>query len=288
MDTLNSKTEGAEGSAPRSLQPPDAEPVTQKSGQTATHAVLFTPELLCNIINKLPLKEIITTTGVCHFWRNAVAADQHIQRALFLAPEEVRRGLFFLINDSWWDEFLSEVKSGDAIKDVTKMNACSIIGQVHPYLARICNTWFDMRGSTDSASTIGPAPNFNHPDGSWRRMFITQPPCKFVGAMADAADRTDMERFNIRYRDDDGVRLGGLYDAIVSAWSTDLFKRFRIVAWIPRYSKQGTEIEESTLEIDIKDGTGYWPEEVSWTDPIWISYMAECRNKRVSKQEMEL
>lgn len=94
--------------------------------------MLFTPELLCNIISQLPLADITTTTGVCHFWRNAVAVDQHIQRALFLEPEEVRRGLLFLSNDSWWDEFLSEVKSGDAIEDIVELNACHIIGRVHP------------------------------------------------------------------------------------------------------------------------------------------------------------
>lgn len=286
MDTLNSKTEVAESSAPRSLQPSHAGLVIRESGPTATHAVLFTPELLCNIISQLPLADIVANTGVCHFWRNAVAADQHIQRALFFEPEEVRRGLFFRINDSWWDNFLSKVKSGDAIKDVTNMQACNIIGRVHPYLKRISNTWFEMRGSTENDPTranIGKAPHFTHPDGSWRRMFITQPPCKFVMIMAETLYRTDTEQIVIRYRDDDGVRLGGLYDAMVSGWSTDLRKDFHIMAWMPGYSKQGTKINESVLGIDIKDGTAYWPEEAALSD-LWIDYMADLGNKHVSKK----
>lgn len=281
MDTLNSKTEVAEGSAPCSLQGSRPDSFTRESGQTATHSVLFTPELLCNIITQLPLPDIVATTGVCHFWRNATAADPQVQKALFFEPEEVRRGLFFLANNSWWDEFLSEVKSGDAIEDVTGMNACHIIGKVHPYLKRICNTWFDMRGSTENEptrATIGAAPRFTYPDGSWRRMFITQPPCNFVMIMAETMDPTDREKLMIRYRGDDGVRLGRLYDEMVSGWSTDLRKKFHIMAWIPGYCKQGTEIEESTLEIDIKDGTGYWPNEGAWTNPEWIKYVADLRS----------
>lgn len=268
MNALDSKIEGAEGSAPSPLPPTDLEPVTRKPGQTATHAVLFTPELLCNIISQLPLADIVTTTGVCHFWRNAVAADPQVQKALFLKPEEVRRGQFFLSNDSQLDEFLSEVKSGDAIKDVTKMDACHIIGRVHPYLAKICNTWFLMRGSVENMDTIATAPNFNHPDGSWRRMFITQPPCQTVMIMVETEDNEEKWVNNFRYRDIDGVRLGGLYDRMRRSMTTIHAEEFHIMAWILGYSKQGTENYDTTMDIDIKDGTAYWPEEAAFEDLV--------------------
>jgi hypothetical protein len=101
--------------------------------------------------------------------------------------------------------------------------------------------------------------------------------------MAETLYRTDTEQIVIRYRDDDGVRLGGLYDAMVSGWSTDLRKDFHIMAWMPGYSKQGTKINESVLGIDIKDGTAYWPEEAALSD-LWIDYMADLGNKHVSKK----
>ena len=144
-----------------------------------------------------------------------------------------------------------------------------------------------MRGSVENVDTTGTAPHFNHPDGSWRRMFITQPPCKCVRVSAETADRTDTDRFIVRYRDDDGVRLGGLYDAMVSGWSKDSFKKFDAMAWIPGYSKQGTEIEETTMEIDIKHGTAYWPEEAAFKDPVWIRYMADLKIRHFPERDFE-
>lgn len=159
------------------------------------------------------------------------------------------------------------------------MNACHIIGKVDPYLARICKTWFDMRGSITSASTIGPAPDFNHPDGSRRRMFTTQPPCKFVGVIAQIVDHTDTGRFEVRYHDHDGVRLGGLYDPIVSAWSTDSYHGLD-----PREQQARHRDRRMDTGIDIKDGTAYWPEEAALKDTAWIKYMADFRNKHFSNQ----
>jgi hypothetical protein len=93
MDPTTSETRVTEGCA--SLFPPSSnqEPITRKPGQSAAHAVLSTPELLCNVIVQLPLEDIVTTTGVCHFWRIAAAAEPDIQKALFLTPEKVSRKL---------------------------------------------------------------------------------------------------------------------------------------------------------------------------------------------------
>lgn len=55
-------------------QSPPTEPISPR-WHRAAHAVLSTNELLCNIIARLPLQDIVAATGICKAWRNAVAAD---------------------------------------------------------------------------------------------------------------------------------------------------------------------------------------------------------------------
>jgi len=103
MDILISETKAVEGSVPPSLSTSHSGVITRKPNQSATHAVLFIAELVCSIIALLPFQDILATTSVCHFWHEAVAADQHIQKSLFLRPEEVRQMLVF--RRLWSPEF---------------------------------------------------------------------------------------------------------------------------------------------------------------------------------------
>jgi hypothetical protein len=113
------------------------QPSTRKPSQNATHAVLFTPELLCNITLHLPLEDVVTTTGVCHFWRDATAADPAVQKALFLCPENVRRMLVFPPTGLDLERAFSDFKTGDTIPD----DLSYTIGRLHPFLHRICGVF---------------------------------------------------------------------------------------------------------------------------------------------------
>jgi len=209
MDTLNRKTEGAEGSAPRSLQPSHAMPVTRESGQTAAHAVLFTPELLCNIISQLPLADIVTTTGVCHFWRSAVAVDPTLQEALFFSPEEVRRVLVHKTMPGVdFEQVFSQHNPGDAIPD----EFCYTIGDMHPFLHKICGL---ANGIFSKFENEESAPDFGHSDGSWRDMFISKPPCKIIEFTLTACRTGASHDVIFRYTKNNGVRLGGLQNSIL-------------------------------------------------------------------------
>jgi hypothetical protein len=96
MDIPINETNAVESGAPGSLLPLlYSGVITRKADQTAANAVLSTAEMLSNIIYRLPFTDIVASTGVCHFWRNAVAADELIQKALFLSPEDVCRVLDF-------------------------------------------------------------------------------------------------------------------------------------------------------------------------------------------------
>jgi hypothetical protein len=104
---MNNQTTDAkilEGSACLSpaLSPPKG--TTRNTGQTARRSVCSTSKLVSNIILRLSFTEIITTTAVCHLWRNMVAANPNLQKVLFLGPEKIRRVLVCRMLRSPWIE----------------------------------------------------------------------------------------------------------------------------------------------------------------------------------------
>jgi hypothetical protein len=88
----------------------------------AAHAVLSTNELLCNIIARLPLKDIIAATGICKAWRDAMAADPSVQQALFLRPVKL-------------SEVLVENRQLLALggSETINIDKCTVVGQLHPF-----------------------------------------------------------------------------------------------------------------------------------------------------------
>jgi hypothetical protein len=161
----------------------------------AAHAVLFTNELLCDIIGRLPFREIVSATGTYKFWRNALKGDQHIQEALFLKPTEVREVFCsnYLLND---------------LEHPISIDHCTIVGKLHPlvYNTRRLNAGEGRRRSAKSF------PKLEHLNGDWREMFATQPPCK--KAIVTIKEGTRAEKFMCER--DTGVTIGDLKDLIDS------------------------------------------------------------------------
>jgi hypothetical protein len=275
MDTLNSKTELAGGSAPHSLQPSHAEPVTQKPGQTATHAVLFTPELLCNIISQLPLADIVISTGVCHFWRIAVAADHHIQRALFFSPGEVRAAVIIKPKNIEILNIPSHWEPGRIIPS----QMCCVLGDLNPFFRKICGVspMTQLTRKTKDQDSSTRMSNFEFPHGNWRRMFISQPPCKKIsmGVISFKGINT------ITHDNADGIRLGGLYDKMVKTLSSDegfVSMRspgtssqqsndpvFHITTIIESICERGSGYWTDIMEVPVQGGFARWPK-----NPVWI------------------
>jgi hypothetical protein len=245
--------------------------------QTAAHAVLFTPELLCNVIAQLPLGDIVTATGVCHFWRNAAAAEPEIQKALFLIPEKVSRKL--VMNRTYLrdlEEYFFESGPGEPIPEFS----CFTIGRLHPFLPRICGLFntreIDYQDWENNVSNLEYTQDFCHPNSSWRDMFISQPPCQFI-----VIDRAPSWRRGFfgrdTYTDMDGVRLGDLYDKISSLIATKMefdrphdeeeFARMHVdlTFLIEYYSNVGDGIPAGTMEVPVRDGVAVFPEKLVWT-----------------------
>jgi hypothetical protein len=204
----------------------------------AAHAVLSTNELLCNIIAHLPLKDIVAATGICKSWRNAMAADLAVQQALFLKPVEL-------------SEVLVETRQLLALgeSETVNIDRCTVVGQLNPLAEKMCGS-IKFRAAQ---SQVMPLPRQcwrgsdreclarfgdNHPDGIWREMFITQPPCirvhvkiyelrteDILGIYGSKGTQKVVEEVNEKanlLERSDGVKLGDLYDFIFAYhhWET--------------------------------------------------------------------
>lgn len=168
----------------------------------AAHAVFSTNELLCDIVARLPFKDILSATRTCKAWRNALKADHHVQEALFLKPMEVRevRCDNHLLND---------------IERPISLEHCTIIGKLHPYLHHLCDE-VEVELQACGVWCLGPFPKSDHPNGSWREMFIAQPPLKNV----KIAIHISIESEELRREYSAGMKLGDVYDLIHSHFRT--------------------------------------------------------------------
>jgi hypothetical protein len=171
----------------------------------AAYAVLNTNELLCEIIGRLPLHDIVITTGVCRAWRNALKASVAIQQAMFLAPADVR-------------EITTTTKCLSLhVKDIPRGHH-AIVAELNPYTTRICG---QMHGFTDPPWTSdyghgnAPPQRFEHPHGTWRNMFVTQPSVETL----QVSFYTHCQLYSVSavsFSCDEGITLGKLHAFIES------------------------------------------------------------------------
>ena len=210
--------------------PPSSEPQTPTSATPpksyeAAHAVLNTNELICEIIGYLPLEDIVVTTGVCRTWRNALKGNKSIQRALFLVPAGIQ-------------EITTTTKClSKRVEDIPR-KPYAIIGEPHPWTARICGKMFGSTTPTWSRvyeATKEPILDLEHLAVTWRGMFVTQPPIKalelsfFVGSISIKKHPNryiSSHKEHVPYKCAEGIKLGPLYDFIaltLKVWDNDSF-----------------------------------------------------------------
>lgn len=161
----------------------------------AAHRVFSIPELLCDIVARFSLEEIIVATGVCHTWRNAIAADLSIQQALFLNPREVREVIaedFYILD----------------LERPIPFENCTIIGELNPWISDIC-------GCVYGCSSVHTSVNFEFLScgGLWREMFVTQPPCKAAVVSMQSLDSMNALK-SLDFEREAGIKMGELYDFI--------------------------------------------------------------------------
>jgi hypothetical protein len=161
-------------------------------------------------MDRLPLQDIVAATGVCKFWRDALKSNSQVQEALFLKPAEI-----------------CEVVATNAVvcgtADPIAIDGCYVIGAFHPSLTKICGS-VRAGGRVPPLSNEERFPKFEHHEGTWREMFITQPPCKAITLQSHKWPGAHPCRvgLTLEFKNNDGVKLGELYDFIHSIPQNDL------------------------------------------------------------------
>lgn len=178
--------------AASSAQPATASIIAPPTSYVAAHAVLFTNELLCDIVCHLPANGIVVNTGVCRTWREALKSRPAVQQAMFLTPAPVRQ----------------------AVRDPLTLNTCIKIGKAHPSLARVFGN-FRLLWPCDTKSLpdYGPTVPAKFPNDNWRDMFLTQPPYRYVFG---SVGRGVCDYRHAEFEREEGVRMGEFYDFLKS------------------------------------------------------------------------
>lgn len=199
------------------LQTTTAMPSPPSHSHQAAHAVLFTNELLCNIVARLPLPDVLAASRICRFWRGALKDDPNVKEALFLKPVQVSEVLISDFILEWNDSTLDD---------------CSVIGKLNPLVEGIVGrVWAEVQHRHERHFM-----KLKYPDGLWREMFITQPPCKKV--VVTIQEQGTWKEVIVQLERDTGIQLGELHDFIHSKISYDMPKSEAFVT-VPNYVDQG-------------------------------------------------
>jgi len=202
-----------------------------KSHQAA-HAVLFTNELLCDIIVRLRIRDVVSATGICKFWREALKNNRRIQEALFLKPKEVSQVICE-------NELINDLEHSIEISD------CLVIGTFHPcflnFFSGIPRTINGLRSSGVLSQLIRPG----------REVFISQPPCKTVTVTRSSRRPRSCAEAPIKRAT--GVTFGDLYDWFRAGFPDD---EQPVIAWItvPGYTKSNVPCERFTSRCEVRAG----------------------------------
>ncbi|KAK4916477.1 hypothetical protein LTR49_015575 [Elasticomyces elasticus] len=125
--------------------------------------VLDLPELLENVLLKLPIRDLLFSQKVCQHWKATVDSSIRIQRALFFVPGTA--------ND------VSHTTPSHIFTTVCSEEDAKHSRLRRPGYAMNCLLVIYDESRSESKFRSEPLCSSAEPRGSWSRMFFTQPPC---------------------------------------------------------------------------------------------------------------
>ncbi|KAI2629476.1 hypothetical protein GGS21DRAFT_526363 [Xylaria nigripes] len=166
----------------------------------ARDSVLLTAELLEEILLHLDMRSLFIVQRVSRQWRDLIATSPKIQRALFLRPAvpssdpPIRNPLLAQVFPSW---FSTRAEA----ENHPRTHICSEDVEIVPISNEFRN------------------PAFKHPDASWRRMLVCQPPALSLGRWDELLGPAEPGVFPLLYLEKfpDGLRMDRLFN-FVHSW----------------------------------------------------------------------
>jgi hypothetical protein len=219
------------------------------------------------------MEDIVIATGVCTTWRNALSTNVKIQQALYLTPVETREIVTMT-------DHLSE-----RVKDIDR-HEYAVVAEPNTSIERVCDqmysfpTWLDSHKQS-AYQKYQPQSKFGHPNGSWRDMFITQPPINvvdievfpssisyttpephtrsnfFTGTDGTSFFRPDFMTRKRTLKDDQGIKMGKLHDFIQSTAVAALQRPLFVRLGVPRKHFLECSITETSpyrFWYEVRDG----------------------------------
>lgn len=194
---------------------------------SATHQVLFTIELLENVLLHLPFQSLIAAHHVCHLWNATIRHSTVLQRALFLTPAPCRRAK-------------SQSASSPGDEAVKCCDAKKVPRSIKPKLNKVLAKKFKLGILNDPEEGYdgGYMPMVSYggdailrgdrahdpKEASWRNMLITQPPARRVEIAVFHVEDGLTEKDCVA--DEAGVRMGQMVEWVQRRpWRKDLKRR---------------------------------------------------------------
>lgn len=179
------------------VQPPAVvENQAMPTSFVCAHATFAVPELLGQIIVKLPAQAILTAAiRVSHRWRDAITGSPDVRQKLCLMPKSAIIASPFDIDRSDWhlggrptynealqvNPILEALLPPAAPWDIQDLPRKALWGRLYECILEACGEWSQSyRFLRCSIHRVEDISKCWHPEGSWRRMFLTQPPCSVV------------------------------------------------------------------------------------------------------------
>ncbi|KAK5017378.1 hypothetical protein LTR16_000893 [Cryomyces antarcticus] len=191
----------------------------------AAHHVLHIPELLEAILLHLPPQTLLLAQRVCRTFHAVIHASVHIQRALFFAPQwhlRARRA------HTWHTADRPGAKPANNRLLLRALPGCYptvssvVVGSASPgsdsgidYDAWSWSVNVSFPSTAAAAAAQLPHPSVAHPEASWRRMLMSQPPCTALHLVRRWARARDPAIV-----DDEGITMGRVAEmAGEGAWN---------------------------------------------------------------------
>ncbi|KAK5722136.1 hypothetical protein LTR17_014409 [Elasticomyces elasticus] len=182
------------------------------------NAVFQTTELLENILYFLPLKGLAVAQMVCNKWRDVITQVEHFRQALFVEPAMPKA--------AWkWTMLRGNCHTLERLGVVPPLasatrfeDGISLQASLHPLLkfTEIRDDFDKLQSANGDIFTFADDARWRNKPGSWRNMFITQPPALSVYGELCSGDRGEGgEQWKCNYYDlysPTGLTMGHLVD----------------------------------------------------------------------------